>query len=686
MDQAAAGQPQQIPQYDVDPEDWVQDAARRENLYQDTLNDSFDFANSAAAGPGAFAPGAFDSTSTYTPVEQQGTQALRAYAARANTPEGIIAAGILAGSTARAEIAKLQQAYNEAEANGTLADNPILSQIPMAPPREYDGAVLPDWESLGFRMSDVEEAYFTESQGGTSGALFDPTTGEFVGGGNRQYLLDENGQPVLVDVETQMSEAAQRFADQGLSSPNDQFQAADLLDPNWQQQAAGADQQQQNFYDTAAMLNQLYASLAPQPVNGKTGLSAAPVQYGKGQQAALPPPGDANTLAQMEDAGASYNYQPGPAPAGSGSPIDMAIAAGRALPLVSGPGIDYARATTGNPAIDAATALGGWLGDSGFFTGWFGNGNDGTSTPSTPSDVGVGANYQASDPFVAGGVGNTGPAGVGGPGAGGGGAPRTAADLSGAPTAMGGPNPESTAGWTVHNGAIFDEQGRLMGYMPGPNPESGATPYGRTNDTVTSRTGPPPGPAPESTAGQYVHNGAVFDAMDRLIGYMPGPNPESGATPYGRTNDTVTSRTGTEAAGSTTTSGAPPGGYVHNGAIFDAQDRLVGYTPNSPGARTNATATSPVRIGVNKKSGDRRTNEAPTRVRNPKRARADTPATRQGWQDFWAASRSAGRSANETYGADYGRAAAAAYLMAQQGITPLSTQQAARRAAGNSYR
>jgi hypothetical protein len=28
--------------------------------------------------------------------------------------------------------------------------------------------------------------------------------------------------------------------------------------------------------------------------------------------------------------------------------------------------------------------------------------------------------------------------------------------------------------------------------------------------------------------------------------------------------------------------GVPPGGYIHNGAIFDAQDRIVGYVPQAP--------------------------------------------------------------------------------------------------------
>jgi hypothetical protein len=190
------------------------------------------------------------------------------------------------------------------------------------------------------------------------------------------------------------------------------------------------------------------------------------------------------------------------------------------------------------------------------------------------------------------------------------------------------------------------------------------------------------------------------------MGYMPGagsnkPPPESGATPYGRTNSTVTSRT--------STAGAPPGGYVHNGAIFDAMDRLVGYTSSGGGgapsswddtadsiygpggqqaSRTNATATSrtePIRIGKGRQ--DRRTNAPTVRDRYPKPKARDTTQSRMAQENAnaaWQRTR-ANQHAAGVDTAEYGRALAMSRFLRESGITPLSTQQAARRAASGPY-
>jgi hypothetical protein len=742
MDQATMGQPQAIPEYDIDPEDVVKDRAARMNLYQDTLNNSFDFANSAAAGPGAFAPGAFQSQSTYTPVEQGGMQALRAYAARPNTLEGIIAQGILGGSTAAAEIAKLQQAYTEAEANGTL-EGSVLEQIPMSPPDDT-GVVSPDWESLGFRMGDIEEAYITEAQGGTSGALFDPTTGELVGGGNRQYLLDDNGQPVLVDVDTQMSEAAQRFADQGLSLPTDQFQMEDLIDPgliDTYSQMPGMAQQNMQAYEDWLQSN----APAPPPTAKDMLMGGQQPTWAKpgGPQAATPPSGDAGVaggglspnsargrLQTVGNAVAPYGQdvynilqdvftgQQGAQGAGAASgnigiygtpeenPVSTAINSGTMSLL------DWIMGHPGDrPGEADPRVAGGQLNSPGGLLDPFAGmsdeeqlaavaANPNLQTPAWQNILqqgggsGGGGGWSPADlgRFFGGGVGNTGPGGVGGGGAGGVGGPRTAADLIDIDQSQG--QPGVPPGGYVHNGAIFDAQGHLVGYVNQPPPSNPMDVLGLAGfaPNTSTRTGPEPsdpmgalglaGFAPNTSTRTGPEPSDPMGALG-LAGFAPNTSTRTGPEP----SDTIAilghllgiQQPATSPASRTNATATSAGGRPD---------------PNSPSARTNATATSPVRIGQassKKKTKDTRTNtpsgRTPPRGVSMKAQHTPSAESRrlgeqyiQGYHDREAAARAAGIGTGA-----YGRAAAAAYLLAQQGITPLSTQQAARRAASGAY-
>jgi hypothetical protein len=893
--------------------------ARRMNLYQDQLSTQSDMANAALIGPDAFGPGAFDPTSTYSRVDQPGTQALRAYAQRTNTPAGMIAYGILQGSTAGAEIAKLQQMYNEAEADGSLAGDPILSQIPMKPD-DLDGTtMLPDWMGLTMQMGDVESKYMAETSGAGNSAMYDPNTGEYLGGGNQQMVLDANGNPILADVETQQSEASQWYTDQGLSPPDQQYQVEDFMDPAWQGQDQSAQQLSSDWYDSAAAMNALYAQLRAEGPTGKTQFAgAAPPPLTKGGDVAAagsPSSGsnDANTLSAMEQLGQNL----GPAPLGSGSPIDMALAAGRALPLLHDPAASYASAGgSGNPILDAVTGAGGWLGNTGFFDGWF-NGSD-EPPPEPPADeqpqgfMGSGAGVQQLDPqtealitqmaseAIKGATGRGGgrsrqlmPMGGAPPTPPGGGAITTPADNGGmGPNASAQPPP----GGYIHNGAIFDAQGRVVGYTPGAGqmqqPASTPLPMGigamtdteapmeqsqgvRTPDTMAmlaqilgqvpsgppqtgvpmSESVPPPAPTPDQQMGPIpgspewlamqsqgfqgwptatdalsyqnqqggappqpaynplpgnppttsVNPGQFNVTANGISGgpYIAGPQPERQATPptldqllsimgqqrgqnsYNVANmqigggggitappvprpDEVVERTrsplnqseqpmrGNNIDGYNplssilpenqwwyndsqegTERGAPPqpaynplpqnperdwsaqvdqynalgdalrGGAATNGLGFVPQgndaNTLMGmaYSPKAVAPKSwwqeNMTPSwwhrtggddtqgdQQVRIGTGSKqsAGGKQTQRSrtiDTTVRGPKRARPDTPATRAANQEFWDRSRSAGRAHNAAYGADFGHAAAVAYLLRQRGVTPASTQLAARR-------
>jgi hypothetical protein len=283
MDQSQAGQPMQFGPYEGKPSGLTAEMARRMNLGQDWLSVQADPSNAALAGQGAYSPEAFQPTTSYTPVDQPGTRELTALAQRLDTPLGMIAAGILRGSTASAEIAKLQQMYNEAEADGSLATDPLLSQIPGKLDNIDGTTMVPDWEGLSMRMNDVESSYMQEAQGAGSTAMYDPTTGEYLGGGNQQTVLDANGNPVLVDVETTPSEQAQWYAEQGLSPPDQQYQAPDLMDPglaqNWNAVQPAND----------AFLNAMYEwgqmNQPTPPPDYKATIGGAAPTYGKGVEA-----------------------------------------------------------------------------------------------------------------------------------------------------------------------------------------------------------------------------------------------------------------------------------------------------------------------------------------------------------------------------------------------------------------
>jgi len=651
MDQAGAGQITTPGAYEGKPSGLTAEMARRMNLGQDWLTVQADSSNAALAGANAYSPEAFQGTSSYTPVDPPGSQQLRAYAQRTNTPEGVTANGILQGPTAQAEIAKLQAAYTEAEKNGTLADDPILSQIPMGQPSDYDGSILPDWGGLQAHMGTVEDAYMSESQATGSGALYDPDTGEYLGGGNRRTVLDANGNPVLTDVETTPSESAQWYIDQGLSPPDQQYTAADLMDPSWQGQDEYAQQAMSNFYNSSDALNALYDQLRAEEPTYKTENAAAATPFGKPGDAvaaaAAPVTEDSNGFSDFWE-----NAQPGsfadrlkgvgavagPAAEEVGSWFQSLFkdtAAGPqtvtgttgtdlyGLPTTSstGGGFESIPADVGQAGLTDINAVVGpnsvtaqgidnWL--SGLWAGaqsaasgdWLGAISDASGNAldritgghsiqdqldnMSPEEIAaiVGGNQAGGQQYSAGGsadpwagmtleqqqaavqanpvmqtpawqsilqqsmqqaIQGTGDPGVGGGGAGGSPSVRTTADLAGAPDAT---QPGVPPGGTVHNGAIFDAMGRLVGYTPGAGQIQPQTlPPLNTNDL--SAIFAPSTPAPNDPATRNTNT---------LTGYPVGAS-------------------GIENANVSTAE--PSGGYTHNGAIFDAQGRLLGYTPES---------------------------------------------------------------------------------------------------------
>lgn len=313
------GAPQPFEPYDVRPSQVVQDAQRRLNYAQDWLSVQADSSNSALAGPSAYSTAAFQPTSTYSRIDQPGYQQLMSLAARQDTPEGIIANGILQGSTAYAEIAKLQQAYNEAKVRGTLADDPILSLIPQGPNDQYGQPTGPDWTNLLSRMNDVEQTYMSENAADSTGQLFDPETGQLLNSGSsRRTVMDSNGNPVLVDVETTPSEQSQWYTDQGLSQPTDQYSAADFMGPDWQAGQANSWALQQ------AMIELMNPStnpglVPPDTTTYKTQFGAQPGDFGKGG-AGEPAPVDNGWTDVNDYAPVSETGQQAPPEAGGSNP------------------------------------------------------------------------------------------------------------------------------------------------------------------------------------------------------------------------------------------------------------------------------------------------------------------------------------------------------------------------------
>jgi hypothetical protein len=330
-----------IPVVPADPKD-DQTAAQRMNYNQDWLSVQADSSAAALAGPSAYNRNAFRPTSTYSIVDTPGYQQLMAYAARGtNTPEGFIAQEIMSGGTASSAIAALQQNYTRAAADGTLdaPENAVLRAIPMGAPDQFDGTVTPDWGGLTQRMTDVEQAYMTDPSSGGGGQYFDPETGEMIDIGQRRTIIGPDGQPVLVDVETEPSEQSQWFTDQGLSQPSEQYTPGDLLPPEW------SDNEQQSFAMQQAMMDLFNADAHPETYNppdttsGKDQYADPAAAYDKAGQFAE---GTGFLEGQPLDLnGDRVERAPGvpgdpmsysAAPLATGSPVEMAIAAGKALP------------------------------------------------------------------------------------------------------------------------------------------------------------------------------------------------------------------------------------------------------------------------------------------------------------------------------------------------------------------
>lgn len=330
-----------IPVVPADPRD-DQTAAQRMNYNQDWLSVQADSSAAALAGPSAYNRDAFRPTSTYSIVDTPGYQQLMAYAARGtNTPEGFIAQEIMSGGTASSAIAALQQNYTRAAADGTLdaPENAVLRAIPMGVPDQFDGTITPDWGGLTQRMTDVEQAYMTDPSASPGGGYLDPETGEMIDIGQRRTIIGPDGRPTLVDVETEPSEQSQWFTDQGLSQPSEQYTPGDLLPPEW------SDNEQQSFAMQQAMMDLFNAEAHPESFNppdtssGKDQYANTAPTFDKGGGAVegtgflADQPLDLNE-SRVERAkgepGDPMSYTT--APLATGSPVEMAIAAGKALP------------------------------------------------------------------------------------------------------------------------------------------------------------------------------------------------------------------------------------------------------------------------------------------------------------------------------------------------------------------
>jgi hypothetical protein len=202
-----------------------------------------------------------------------------------------------------------------------------------------------------------------------------------------------------------------------------------------------------------------------------------------------------------------------------------------------------------------------------------------------------------------------------------------------------------------------------------------------SNDTFGSNTmaardnaqGGSPAITPMDMAGRRGANTMAAQGQQPTVEQMLSIMGQQAATPNASTSSTA---------------GAPPGGYVHNGAIFDAMGRLVGYTNDGGGGAPSSInqGDQQVRIGDNRRmrGGAKGQGQGSTR-RSGFASSNDSPERRQWFSDTQAALNARAQDKRENYGFDYGRAAAAAYLLRQAGIRPLDVQQSARRAASGAY-
>jgi hypothetical protein len=596
----------------------IEEAQKQGNYFQDVADiGGFGDISAALFGPGGYSTNAFDPIVTNELIQQPATLQFQRYLdpANAGTFEGRVASVIQGGGTTSDAIAQMRQVVEYADAHPDDAQakadadmlRPYLPSTTVFDQTNQPQQIV-DWQQAMRQAQDLVEPYLAEQsiQLGPTGATYDPATGRSTPGGE---IVNIDGQ--LYRQTSEPSSLAQDFMDAGIPLPTEQYNPADILGPDWAQ----ADQ----MYNTAlpGIQDQLaqYLYDATQADDRAATLSQlSPDLFGSdGSMVGVSPPrGDIipNPGAPVGDflGGIGNNIEDRvKESAGSAAQTGLNLAEGGFSLL--GRGLGWGM-TTGRNLVENAVGAGA---------------QQTMTDPGAPAPINLAAGAAAQGEY----------AGVRGGGAGGAGGPRTLPDLGAVqPPGPGDENSyleyvlSASPGNRLSYQDWLEQRSQGMGATPGtPLP-----PLNTQDLAGVFGAGPNANLSPDERA-QATGNRGVPRHHDYNTNTVTGHNAggqiditqlPSTAEPQpvtGRYNtNTVTSNT---AVGQAVMPMGSSGLTVHNGAIFDAQGHLMGYTSQqrSPDAeRVDALLTAALA------RGDERPPSA-----NDKRARTnDTPTSGRG--------------------------------------------------------
>lgn len=553
----------------------VEEAAKMANYSQDVmdLTGLGDLGIGAFAGPGSYSSDAFAPTVTNELIAQPATQQFQRYLdpANAGTFEGRVAQIIANGGTVSDAVAKMRRVIEfadahpddqEAQANADEL-RPYLQTTNQQNPDTFETEQVVDWSAVQRQAQDLADPYLAEQsvQLGPTGATYDPATGRSTPGGE---IVSIDGQ--LYRQTSEPSPLAEAYREAGIPLPSEEYSPADLLGPDWQNaedaynaslpaiqdQYAALQQDLDQANERAVTLGQLSPDLFEPGAGVIPGVSA-PMDH------VTPHP--PNAVGEL-GAGILHNVgdrvQEGAGDAGSLALLMALHGAG-----LLGRGINAAAGGVGS-AIESITGVSDQAQNTDPASG-------------APRSVAEGAAAQA--------------AGTGAP------IPYPvdmgmAGGASGAP-----PGPGDQDSYLQY--ALSASPGNRLSYDDwlvqrsqgmGATPGTPLPPLDTTNLMAIFGGGPQAGLNPAELAQATANRGVPRHHDYNTNSVTSNPNAggqidvtqlPSTAAPQPVTgqynNNTVT----TPQIGESLLSSLPDGYYVHNGAIFNAQDQLMGYMPTS---------------------------------------------------------------------------------------------------------
>jgi len=559
----------------------VEEGNKQANYTQDVmdLTGLGDIGLPAFGGLGGYSSDAFAPTVTNELIAQPATQQFQRYLdpANAGTFEGRVANVVANNGTVSDAVAKMRRVIEFADAHPddeqAQADadelRPYLQTTNERDPDTFETVQVIDWGQVLRQAQDLADPYLAEQsvQLGPTGATYNPETGESTPGGE---IVEIDGQ--LYRQTSEPSPLAEAYREAGIPLPTEEYSPADLLGPDWQNAEDAYNASIPAFEDQYAALQQdldwaneratTLGQLSPdlfEPDAGVIPGVSAPMDHVTPHPSS--PVGDIGSaiLSNIGD-----RVQTGAGDVGLISAI---------LALQGARGIGH--------GINVATG-----GIRGAIENIIGVDNQAQNTdPAAGAPVGV----------PAGAIAQAEAAGVGGGGAGGQGGPRSLAAgalAQSQPVPPGPGDPNSYLEYVLSAGPgrlSYDQWLAQRNQGMGATPGTPLPPLNTQDLAAIFSAGPLANLNPAELAQATGNRGVPqhYDYNTNTVTSNPGAGGQiditrlpSTAEPTPVTGQYNTNTVTTPRIGESLLSSLPDGYYIHNGAIFNGHDQLMGYMPN----------------------------------------------------------------------------------------------------------